>query len=365
MKQSILLFSLLSACVASEKQDTVAGKSALAEKQLCALSVSLLGFSEGYPLLELGVTNLSEHPILFYRWFESEVLGELDGPPDTVLRIAYRTLDGKPLEVPRVSSEYFALWDPAPPNPNALVRIEPRATYLAELLLTEEFGWSRNLPETLRAEFTLASDAAREARKLEWFATLSSDLRALEFCDSASAEVELDVRRFRTELGPLPPEPMDEPAACVTSGMGDSGVWGSLLGCTLGPDPTCRALVERARRGGASPCRALAEVIYEEWAGKTEMEVLIRPRQVWIVLPTVEEVSLKFPLIKETTIIHLRGIVGVDGEVTAPELLRRSASGELDKVILDAFLSALYRPARSSQGLVAEQVDFVYRLDVH
>lgn len=161
--------------------------------------------------------------------------------------------------------------------------------------------------------------------------------------------------RRALSLGPSPNE------------ASDSEAWRRLLTCALAETADCRLFVESTLRGSASGIdRQLAAVVLEEWGLLRSDPRLHRARQVWIPLPSLEELTALLPSTVEQDFILLSGVVLPDGTVTSVELLRESHYQALNEVITRAFSAGRYRPARDKAGkYISQRLEYLYRLDPH
>lgn len=154
-------------------------------------------------------------------------------------------------------------------------------------------------------------------------------------------------------------------ADAPTEGGKPESLWNELLSCAEARTQDCKQLITDtiARSAEDEPSRRLATILLEEWELPPSSASLARARRVYVPIPAPEDARLLLPSSFESVLIVVSGVVTPDGTVEDVVLLRPSRFDALNTLVADAFSRALYRPARSGRGFVAQRVEFLYRLE--
>lgn len=142
-------------------------------------------------------------------------------------------------------------------------------------------------------------------------------------------------------------------------------LWNELLSCAEAHTQNCEQLIAEtiATRAEEEPVRQLATILLDEWELSPSSASLARARRVYVPIPAPEEARSLLPPSFESVFIVVSGVVAADGTVEDVVVLRPSRYDALNSLVADAFSRALYRPARSRRGFVAQRVELFYRLE--
>lgn len=137
--------------------------------------------------------------------------------------------------------------------------------------------------------------------------------------------------------------PMDAPAPCR---LALDPAWNEMLSLALEQTPEARRRLEAfAEKPPTDVHRKLAEALLEEWNLSANSTELSRPRL--ILLPKLDRSGLPREFHGRPPVVPIKATIDQHGCVTSATLYNSPTSDGWKSRALEAFKSAIFRPARS------------------